>query len=80
MSEVLSEELKMSEFFKVEKIIKFIEENGEITPREAEKISGKSSATVRRYLKRLVETGYVKAEGQTNHSVYIDCHSKSTKK
>ena len=70
MSEVLSEVLKASDFCKLEKIIKIIEEKGEITPREAEAVSGKSAPTVRRYLKMLVGTGYVEAEGNTNNSVY----------
>ena len=70
LSEVLSEVLKASDFSKLEKIIKFIEEKGEITPKEAEAVSGKSSATVRRYLKTLVGTGYVESEGNTNNSVY----------
>lgn len=76
MSEVLSEVLKQSDFCKVERIIKFIEEKGEITPKEAERISGKSPATVRRYLKMLVLTGYVNAEGNTNNSVYKICWKK----
>jgi ATP-dependent DNA helicase RecG len=66
----LSEVLKQSDFCKVEKIIKFIEEKGEITPKEAETVSGKSAATVRRYLKMLVGTGYVQTKGNTNNSVY----------
>jgi ATP-dependent DNA helicase RecG len=70
LSEVLSEVLKQSDFCKVEKIIKLIEEKGEITPKEAEAVSGKSAATVRRYLKMLVGTGYVQTEGNTNNSVY----------
>ena len=48
LSEVLSEVLKASDFSKLEKLIKFIEEKGEITPKEAEAVSGKSAATVRR--------------------------------
>ncbi len=70
LSEVLSEVLKASDFSKLEKLIKFIEEKGEITPKEAEAVSGKSAATVRRYLKILVGTGYVESEGNTNNSVY----------
>ena len=66
----MSEVLKASDFYKLEKIIKSIEEKGEITPKEAEEVSGKSAATVRRYLKILVGTGYVEAEGSTNNSVY----------
>jgi predicted HTH transcriptional regulator len=70
LSEVLSEVLKASDFGKLEKIIKFIEEKGQITPKEAEVVSGKSAATARRYLKMLVGTGYVETEGSTNNSVY----------
>lgn len=66
----MSEVLKKSDFCKVERIIEFIEEKGEITSKEAERITGKSAATVRRYLKMLVETGYVEAEGNTNNSIY----------
>ena len=70
LSGVLSEVLKKSDFCKVERIIEFIEEKGGITSKEAERISEKSAATVRRYLKMLVETGYVEAEGNTNTSIY----------
>ena len=66
----MSEDLKEREFSKLEKLINFIEEKGEITPKEAEAVSGKSAATARRYLKMLVGTGYVEAEGNTNNSVY----------
>jgi len=66
----MSEVLKQSDFSKTEKIIKFIEENAQITPREAQAISGKSAATVRRYLKLLVETGYVESIGKTNNIIY----------
>ena len=66
----MSEVLKASDFSKLEKLINFIEEKGEITPKEAEAVSGKSAATARRYLKMLVGTGYVEAEGNINNSVY----------
>ena len=70
LSEVLSEVLKKSDFEKAEKIIKYMEEKGEITPKEAERITGRSAATVRRYLNMLVGTGYIEAEGNTNNTVY----------
>lgn len=75
LSEVLSEVLSAKDYDKVADIIEFLEQNGEITPKKAEKICKKSSATVRRYLKILVETGYVRVYGSTNNSVYkiIDC-------
>lgn len=47
-----------------------MEENGQITLKEAENITKKSAATVRRYLKMLVETGYVDVSGDTNNVVY----------
>lgn len=47
-----------------------MEENGQITPKEVENIMKKSAATVRRYLKMLVETGYVDVSGDTNNVVY----------
>ncbi len=59
---LMSEVLKASDYSKVKKIIEFIEEKGEITPKEAEMISGKSSATIRRYLKMLVGTGYYRSK------------------
>ena len=70
LSEVLSEVLKQSDFDKVKKIILYIEEKGRITPKEAGKICGKSTATVRRYLKMLAQTGYIKVEGSTNNTIY----------
>ncbi len=47
-----------------------MEEHGEITPKEAETIFGKSAATVRRYFKILVDTRYIVAEESTNNIVY----------
>ena len=75
----LSEVLKQSDFDKVKKIIVYIEENGKITPKEAEEICGKSSATVRRYLKMLAQTGYIEAEGSTNNTVYKIIDRKKNK-
>ena len=66
----LSEVLKQKDFIKLEKIIEVLEEKGEITPKEAEKVSGKSAATVRRYLNLLAETSYIVVEGKTNNIVY----------
>lgn len=72
MIEVLSKK----DYDKVEKLIEYIEKEGEITPKEAENICDKSSATVRRYLKMLVETGYIEAQGSTNNLVYKMCVAK----
>lgn len=70
LSEVLSEALVETEYKKVEKIVAYLEKNKSITPKMAVTITGKSSATVRRYLKLLVETGYVKVKGSTSNTRY----------
>ena len=59
MSEVLSKK----DYEKVKAIIDFIDEYGEISPKEVENITKKSAATVRRYLKMLVDTERIVAEG-----------------
>lgn len=70
LSEVLSEVLIKKDFDKVIPIIKYLEEKGYITPKEAENVCDKSAATVRRYLGILTATGIVVAEGNTNNSIY----------
>ena len=70
MSEVLSEVLAQKDYNKVSAIVSFMEEHGEITPKEAEAVTGKSAATVRRYFKMLTGTRYIVAEGSTNNIVY----------
>ena len=70
LSEVLSEVLPKKDFEKVSIIIHFIETKGEITPKEAENITDKSAATVRRYFKILVDTDYIISAGSTNNIVY----------
>ena len=70
MSEVLSEVLSKKDYEKVKAIIDFIDEYGEISPKEAENITKKSAATVRRYLKMLVDTERIVAEGSTNNAKY----------
>lgn len=70
LSEVLSEVLLKKDFDKVLPIIEALEEHGTVTPKEAERVCGKSPATIRRYLGLLTATGLVVAEGSTNNSVY----------
>lgn len=70
MSKVLSEILTQKDYNKVSTIVGFIEEHGEITPKEAEAVTGKSAATVRRYFKMLTGTGYIVEKGSTNNIVY----------
>ena len=61
--------LAKKDYNKVSTIVSFIEEHGEITPKEAETITGKSAATVRRYFKMLADTRYIVAEGNTNNII-----------
>ena len=55
---------------KYKETLKYLEEKGCITPKEAENVCDKSAATVRRYLGILTATGIVVAEGNTNNSIY----------
>lgn len=66
----MSEVLAQKDYNKVSTIVSFMEKHGEITPKEAEAVTGKSAATVRRYFKMLTDTGYIVAEGSTNNIVY----------
>ena len=70
LSEVLSDVLSKKDYDKMEQIILYLEKNGEISPKEAERVTGKSSATVRRYLKSLSEVGVVVAYGSTTNIIY----------
>ncbi len=70
LSEVLSEVLSENDYRKVKELIMQIDQKGILTPKEATVITGKSSATVRRYLKIMIDTGYVISEGSTNSIVY----------
>ena len=66
----MSEVLTQKDYNKVSTIVNYMEEHGEITPKEAETITGKSTATVRRYFKILADSRYIVAEGNTNNIVY----------
>lgn len=70
LSEVLSEVLTKKDYDKVSAVIGYMEKHGSITPREAEKITKKSAATVRRYFKMLADTKCVVAEGNTSNINY----------
>ncbi|MFI3176141.1 MAG: putative DNA binding domain-containing protein [Eubacteriales bacterium] len=70
LSEVLSEVIEPKIYEKIKKIIFILQEKGTITPKEAEQELRKSPATIRRYMKLLVETEYVTQEGNTNSIIY----------
>jgi ATP-dependent DNA helicase RecG len=67
MSEVLSKK----DYDKVLPIIEYLEENDRIKPKEAERVTGRSAATIRRYLGILVDAGAIQPEGSTNNSIYV---------
>ena len=67
----LSEVLTASDYKRVEKIIRYLEENKFITPQIAEELTNKSASTVRRYLKMLVGTGYIEVDGSTSNIRYM---------
>ena len=66
----MSEVLKESEFKNMQSIIKILQVERKITPKEATEVCGKSAATIRRYFKILKKTGYVVSEGSTNNVIY----------
>jgi ATP-dependent DNA helicase RecG len=66
LSEVLSEvELK-----KLKPLIDHLETNKNITPQVARNLTGKSAATIRRYLTLLCDRGILESTGSTNAVVY----------
>ena len=70
LKEVLKEVLKEADYKKIFPIAEAIDDYGSITPTDAKKLCGKSGATTWRYLKMLMDTGYVVSEGNTNSTVY----------
>ena len=71
MSEVLSEVLEEKDYRKLLPIIEYLDDNDSITPKTAEELIEKSSATARRYLKVLVDENILVPKGNTNNVVYI---------
>lgn len=66
----LTEVLTEVNMKKVAPLVEFIEENGQISPKEAAKLLGKSASTVYRYLSLLTKTGLIVKDGNTNNIVY----------
>ena len=67
MSDYMSEKTKSS----LEKITKYLEENTEVTNAIGQKLTGKSPAQVRRYLKILCNLGVIKSNEGTKGNVYL---------
>ena len=70
LREVLKEVLIAKEYEKMFPIIEYLEGNSAITTQTAERLTGKSSATAWRYLKKLVEAGIIEPDGNTNNAEY----------
>ena len=70
------EVLNKKDFEKVKGIVYLLEQKGNVTPKEAKEKCGKSTATTVRYLRILVDSGYVIQEGNTNNLIYINTLKK----
>jgi predicted HTH transcriptional regulator len=66
VSDVLSE----AEMKKVKPILDYLESHETITPKEARNLTGKSAATVRRYLALLCEYEILESIGNTSAVLY----------
>jgi Fic family protein len=55
---------------KVQPILDYLEKRNAITPQEAQKVTGKSPATVRRYLALMCERGILESLGSTSLIIY----------
>ena len=73
LKEVLKEVLSVSDYNKTESIIEYLDKHMKISPKAAEKITGKSASTTWRYLKVLVDAGVIMPEGGTNNLMYVLC-------
>lgn len=73
LKEVLKEVLTAKDYGKLLPVIEYLEENREITTQKAEELTGKSSTTSWRYLKKLEGIGILKADGNTNNAIYKCC-------
>ena len=67
----LTEVLIEKDFVKIKPMTAHIEKYGEIAPKAAEEILGKSTSTVYRYLGKLVKAGVLEPQGNTNDKVYV---------
>ena len=63
-------EMSEVELTKIMPIIKHLQRHGNISPKEARELTGKSSATVRRYLSVLCDHGILTVSGRTTSLVY----------
>jgi ATP-dependent DNA helicase RecG len=70
LSEDVSEVLSEAEMKRVAPILAYLQENEKITPQDARRITGKSAATVRRYMNMLYNRGIIETNGNTNALVY----------
>lgn len=71
LKEVLKEVLVAKDYEKLFPIIEYLEDHSSISTQIAEQLTGRSSATAWRYLKKLVEVGVIESDGNTNNAEYV---------
>ena len=66
----MSEVLSGKDINKLLPILEYLDSHNRISPEEGRKITGKSAATVRRYLGMLSDAGVLEVEGSTSNILY----------
>lgn len=66
----LKEVLAAKDYKKLLPVIEYLEKNAVISTQVVEQLTGKSSVTAWRYLKKFVAAGVIEANGNTNHAEY----------
>ena len=70
MARIMSEVMREVELKKVKPILEYLEVHESITLQDARALTGKSAATVRRYLTLLCDSGILESAGSTNAKTY----------
>lgn len=73
LQQVLQKVLRKSEYERMVPVISYLEENGMITSKMVEELTGKTRTTAWRYLQKLCDVGVLQPAGKTNKSLYKLC-------
>lgn len=71
MNELMNKKMSEIKNEAIMKIVEYLKENEQITTDVGVKITGKSVAQVRRYLKALCDIGFVEKTGSTKGNIYV---------